>query len=152
MKISGALSIAAVFVACFQTVPAHGAGSSAVVKVSATVLPYMKLHAHQRVATYRVTTDDLRKGFVDLPDSATVRIRTNENKNIALSVSNEGPERIMVREAGAGTYDGADGTVVLGRPQKGMEITRNLDFRLILPEGAKEGSYALNIAITPYTF
>ena len=152
MKTSGVV-FTAVFLACIHaSQPAHAASSSAVIKVSATVLPYMKLHAHQRVALYQVTAVDLERGYVDIPDSATVRIRTNENKTVGVTVSNEGPERILVREAGSAAFHGTDGPLVIGRPQKGIDITRNLDFRLILPKGAKEGLHTLNIAINPHSF
>jgi hypothetical protein len=153
MKSIDALLLASVLLALMQSArPVNASGSSAVLRVSATVLPWLKLNASQHVARYTVTRDDLMRGYVDLPGSATVRIRTNDNRTIGVTVLNEGPERILAKASGSAEFTGSGGALVIGRPQKGAEIAQNLDLRVILPEGMREGTYALNISINPYTY
>ncbi len=145
------LSVA--FLACgHYALMTHAANSSAVVRVSATVLPWVKLNASQHITHYKVTSNDITRGYVDLPHSATVRVRSNENRTIGVTVLNEGPERILVKASGTPDYPGAGGAVVIGRPQRGAEIARVLDLRVILPEGTREGTYALSISLNPYTY
>jgi len=153
MNASSALIIGAFLLASFQLCNhVFGASSTSTITVCANVLPWLKIRAYQHDVQYQVTENDLKQGYVDLPGSATIHIKTNANKSIGVRVSNEGPEKILVRESGAYHFSGADGTLIIAQPQRGTKITKNLDFRLILPKGAKGGTYSLNVAINSYMY
>ncbi len=153
MKPISAVILAVAFLACgHYALMTYAANSSAVVKVSATVLPWVKLNASQHVTHYTVTADNMTRGYVDLPGAATVRVRSNENRTIGVTLLNEGPERILIKASGTPDYPVAGEAVVIGRPQRGAEIARDLDLRVILPEGTREGTYTLNISLNPYTY
>ncbi len=153
MRASGALIIGAFFLAGLQPDNyVFGQGATSTLTVCAKVLPLLKISTYQHVAQYQVTDHDLKRGYVDLPGSATVRVKTNENKSIGVTVLNEGPEKILVKESGTNNFSDSDGTLKIGQVKRGTETTRILDFRLILPQGVREGTYSLSIALNPYLY
>jgi hypothetical protein len=126
------------------------AGTSAQVHVSATVLPYVNVNAAQSVATYKVNSGDLKRGYVDLPNSLTVIVKTNMNGVVSVFVDNgTGEGRLLVRESGTGTFMNGSLALNTAGHRPGDVISRNYDSRIVLPADTKEGTYALAITMMP---
>ncbi len=149
MKPLKAHHIAIVFaVMLFGTYPAFAA-TSARLHVSATVLPFVSFNAAQHVTTYQVNSEDLRRGYVDLPNAITVNVRTNINGGVPVIVDNQGGARILVKESGRGSFQGSSFTLDTAGYRPNSLISKNYDSRVILPDDAREGVYPLTISITP---
>lgn len=125
---------------------------SAVVGVSAIVRPWITFKVDQHVHNYQVTSADIERGYIDLPASATVVIRTNDRKNILINVASMGSERILIREAGIGIYEETGSMVDPGRYATGASIVKILDYRVIIPSGTPEGIYAIKAALSPQMY
>lgn len=125
------------------------AATSARIQVIATVLPFVSFNASQHVATYQVRSEDLRRGYVDLPNSLTVTLRTNVGSGVPVIIDNWGSGRVLVRESGTGTF--ADGTFVVNTAgyRAGAVISKNFDSRVVLQPDAREGVYPLTISLMP---
>lgn len=130
---------------------AHGhSATSTRVQVTATVLPYVNVNAAQHVASYRVSSDDLKRGYVDLPNALTVTMRTNLHGVVPVIVDNDiRGGRFLLRESGAGSF--MDGSLALNTAGHlpGAVISRNYDSRIVLPADTKEGTYPLAITMMP---
>lgn len=137
---------------CLHAAEGFAATATATLQVSVTIRPWMKFNADQKMHTYQVTRSDIEKGYVDLPGSAEINIRTNERKNVAIIVVNEGPEKLQVREANVGAYTETSSALDIGRQIPGIPLIKKLDYRVILPEGTMEGQYALNVTIAPHIY
>lgn len=149
MKPVKAHHIAIVFAALlFGTYPAFAA-TSARLHVSATVLPFVSFNAAQHVTTYQVNSEDLRRGYVDLPNAITVNVRTNISGGVPVIVDNQGGARVLVKESGTGSFQGSFFTLDTGGYRPNSLISKNFDSRIILPDDAREGVYPLTITITP---
>lgn len=92
MKLRKAYYIATLISAILVSNPTLAA-TSARLQVSATVLPFVSFNATQHVTTYQVKSDDLIRGYIDLPNSITVNVRTNLNGGVPVMVDNWGEER-----------------------------------------------------------
>ena len=143
------LHMLAVIVSLLLTSVPCLAGSSTQLRVSAKVLPFVSLDVRQRVATYQVRSEDIRMGYVDLPESLTVEFSTNLNGVVPVSIENEGEGMIQVSESGTGRYAGSSFTLNTSGHGTGERIRQRLDTRIILPADAQEGTYPLNLAMTP---
>ena len=141
--------IAIVFaVMLFCTCPAFAA-TSARLHVSATVFPFVSFNAAQHIATYQVNSEDLRRGYVDLPNAITVSFRTNISGGVPVFVDNWGGGRILIRESGTGSYQESSFTLNTAGSRPNSFISKKFDSRIILPADAREGVYSLNISMTP---
>ena len=133
----------------FSSAPCLAAGNSTTVRVSATVLPFVSLAASQRVASYQVRSEDLRRGYVDLPDSLMVNFSTNVNGGVPVSIESAGAGSVLVSESGKGSYVANLFTLNTSGRGAGEKISQGLDTRIMLPADAREGTYPLTIAMTP---
>jgi len=125
------------------------AASSATLQVTATVLPFVSFQAVQHVATYRVNGDDIKRGYVDLPASVTVNVRTNIAAGVPVAFESAGDAKILIRESGRGEF--ADGffTLDTGNYRPNTPISKRYDFRVLIPSEAKDGTYPLAISMAP---
>jgi hypothetical protein len=142
--VAGILALATVHPWAF---PAQAASASAVVRVQATILPWLKFSATQPASSYRVTAEDIRRGHIDFPQAITIQMQTNIREDIRFDVASGGPERILV-QTGSGLADGVrvDG----GGPT--LPVTRVLDLRIVLPLDVREGTYPLQVALMPVAY
>lgn len=125
------------------------AASSAKLTVSATVLPWINFNASQHVAAYEVRSEDLKKGYVDLPNSITVTLSTNVNREITIMVDNWGIGMIMIKESGTENFSKNSLALNIAGYGSGALISKKIDSRIMLPADAKEGVYPLAISLTP---
>jgi hypothetical protein len=132
----------------FGTYPAFAA-ASAKLHVSATVLPFVSFNAAQHVATYQVNGEDLKRGYVDLPNAITVNVRTNVNGGVPVFVDNWGAGKVLVKESGTGNFVESSFTLNTAGYRPNSLISKNFDSRIVLPADAREGVYQLTISMSP---
>lgn len=125
------------------------AGASAKLSVSATVIPFVSFTAIQNVSTYQVNGEDIRRGYVDLPGSITLRVRTNLFTGVPVVVENPGAARILVKESTSSLYGGSPFTLSTSDFHPNTPVSIPCDSRVVLPADAKEGSYPLAFSIIP---
>lgn len=134
------------FFAAFLAMPSF-ATTSAKIHVSATVLPYVNFNAVQNVYTYQVKSEDLQRGYVDLPDSITVNLRTNTQNGVNVMIENSGSGKVLVRERGTADFTESQITLNNAGYRRGEQISKRYDSRIILPVDAQEGTYPFAIAM-----
>ncbi len=149
MKPSKAHHIAVVFAVLLCGICPAFAATSASIHVSATVLPFVSFNAAQHVATYQVSSEDLRRGYVDLPNAITVNVRTNMSGGVPVFVDNWGGGRILVKESGTGNFQENSFTLNTAGYRPNSLISKHYDSRIILPADAREGVYPLTISMSP---
>lgn len=125
------------------------AATSAELQLSATVLPFVSFNAVQHVASYRVNSDDIKKGYVDLPNSVTVKVRTNLGTGVPVTVENSAGGNVLIRESGGADFQGNMFTMDTAGHRPNTPISRSYDFRILLSADAKDGTYPLAISMAP---
>jgi hypothetical protein len=119
-----------------------------VVRVQATIRPWLKFSATQLANSYRVTADDIRRGHVDLPQAITIQVQTNIPEEIRFDIASNGPERILVGYGGTALVD----VFRIAGAHPAIPVTRTLDMRIVLPAGIPEGIYPLQVALAPTAY
>jgi hypothetical protein len=107
------------------------------------------MNAIQKVSTYQINSEDIKRGYIDLPNSITVNVRTNLNAGVPVIVENLGTARVLVRESGRLVFEGSTFTLNTADYRPNTPISRNYDSRIVLSGDVKEGNYPLLISITP---
>jgi hypothetical protein len=125
------------------------AGTSAKLQVTASVLPFVKFSAVQHVASYTVSSDDIKRGYVDLPDSLTVNVSTNVNGGVPVVVENWGGGRLLVKESGTGNFSDSSFTLNTAGYRPNTLVSKNYDSRVVLPANSQEGIFPLTISMMP---
>ena len=148
MKKQGALLLTLVTLALTPSSPPALQAASATLRVSARVQPSITFDAVQNVRSYVVTAEGLKQGYVDVPGTATLKVRTNVIRPIYVNVTNQGPERIHIKSASMSEFISPSNQLNLGLQEPGVHKNQNLDCRVILPEGMREGVYPLLLAIS----
>jgi hypothetical protein len=128
-------------------VPAQAASASAVVRVQATIRPWLKFSATQPASSYRVTAEDIHRGHIDLPQAITIKVQTNIREEIRFDITSGGPEKILFQ-----TDSGLTDAVRLAGEHPAIPITRVLDMRIVLPADVREGTYPLHVALVPVAY
>jgi hypothetical protein len=123
-------------------------GSSATVQVRAVIRPWIKFSANQPVSSYQVTSEDIRRGYIDFPQAMTIRVQTNISDAIRFEITSGGPEQILVQDGETGLTD----AIRVEGQHPAAQVTRVLDMRVVLPEGTREGTYPLQIAMAPVAY
>ena len=132
------------------------AAASAKLRVSATVTPFISFNAVQNVSTYQINSDDLKRGYVDLPNSITIRMRTNLNTGVPVLVENSGTSGensgtagVLVKQSGSPSYLGSVFTLRIVDYHPNTPVSINCDSRVVLTVDAQEGNYPLVLSIIP---
>ena len=149
MKLRNALYITIAFAATILGASLSFAGTSAKLQVTATVLPFVKFSAIQHVATYQVSSADIKRGYIDLPNSMTVNVSTNVNGGVPVFVENWGNGRLLVKESGTGNFLDNSFTLNTAGFRPNTMISKNIDSRVVLPANSQEGVYPLTISMMP---
>jgi len=149
VKIRKALYILPAFSAVLLVSHLSFAATSARLQVSATILPFVSFNATQHVTTYQVKSEDLKRGYIDLPNAITVHVKTNMNGGVPVIVDNWGEGKVLVKESGTGIFSGSSFTLNTVGFRPNTSISKNYDSRIVLPADAQEGVYPLNITMTP---
>jgi len=149
VKLRKALYIAIAFSATTLVASPSFAGTSARIQVTATVLPFVRFSAVQHVASYQVNSEDIKRGYIDLPHSLTVNVSTNLNGGVPVVVDNWGSNQLLVKESGAGNFSGNSFTLNTAGYRPNTLISKNFDSRVVLPANSQEGVYPLTISMMP---
>lgn len=126
---------------------AQADSASAVVRVQATIRPWLKFSASQPTSSYQVTAEDIRRGHIDLPQAITIQMQTNIREEISFNITSGGPEKILFQ-----TDSGLADAVRLTGEHPAIPITRVLDMRIVLPADVREGTYPLQVALVPVAY
>lgn len=117
--------------------------SSAQVNVSAVVVPRVVMRQGPAPQALRITQADIARGYVDVPESSVIWVRSNADGGFRLDVGIQADyvSRLSVRGLGPEVVVGpAGGTVfVPGRVQD--ERRFDLQWRLHLAGAAREGQH-----------
>ena len=149
MKLCKAHYIATAFAAILLVSNPTFAATSARLQVTATVLPFVSFNVTQHVTAYQVKSEDLVRGYIDLPNSITVNVKTNLNGGVPVIVDNWGSNRLLVKESGTENFSDSSFTLNTTGFRPNTLISKNFDSRIILPADAQEGVYPLVITMTP---
>jgi len=125
------------------------AASSAVMQVSATIRPWVIFNAVQHFYSYKVTSVDLQRGYVDLVGSITLDIKTNIRKEISVKFNSGNGERVLFKESAGGSFFENEYTLHPDSQRPGENISRKIDSRIMLANNSKEGVYALSVSMSP---
>ncbi|HKL26078.1 MAG TPA: hypothetical protein VJ910_07645 [Desulfuromonadales bacterium] len=134
--------VLALLFATFLISAANAASTS--LRVTARILPWMDLSAVPRVASYQVDAEDIERGYVELPNSLTIRMATNIGSEVDLSLDNFGPGRVLVAN---GNFPGSD-LIRMDQLSSSVPVSRNFDLRVMLPPGIEQGGYPLQLNVS----
>lgn len=131
----------------FGVRPAVAATTS--VSVSAFVRPTATCSVDVQPGSVLVTADDVRRGYVDLPASSRVRVRTNSSNGYMLVLEVESAEfdAVVLEESGERVEIRGSGFV--DRPFRGhAEVVSELGYRFLLNPATQPGVYAWPVALS----
>jgi hypothetical protein len=144
------LAFLIVALATGASLPVCHAAASAQIHVSATVPPFISLNAIQNVASYSVSSVDIKRGYLDLPNAISIRLRTNLGTGVPISVESAlGEAKVLIKESGSTEFVGTTFTVPTADHRANLPINKSYDSRIVLTDDSKEGSYPLIISLTP---
>lgn len=126
------------------------ASSSATLQVSANVLPFVSFQAIQHVSSYRVSEEDIKRGYVDLPASMTVKVRTNLRAGVPVFFEGTAGGKVLIRESGETHFVDQSFTLDTDSYSPNTPISKRYDFRVLISGDAKDGgTYPLAISMAP---
>lgn len=125
------------------------AATSAKLHVTATVLPFVSFNAIQNVTTYQVNSEDIKRGYIDLPNAVTVNVRTNLNAGIPVMLESLGENRVLISESGRAAFVDSIFTLNTAGYRPNAPISKSYDSRIVLSADAKDGVYPLIISMVP---
>lgn len=121
------------------------AAASQPLNVTANVLKRASLSVLAQPVAVVITTADVRRGYVDAPDSVHLSIRNNSAEGYLLDFASEGDfiRRIQVTGLGNEVQMGPAGGLVpqSGATSRPVNAMVSLTFRFILSDAAKPGTY-----------
>ncbi len=137
----------AISIALLAGQPAVAATTS--VSVSAFVRPTATCFIDVQPGNVLVTADDVRRGYVDLPASSRVRVRTNSANGYMLVLEVESAEFDAVVLEESGERVEVRGTGLVERPFRGRaDVVSELGYRLLLNPATQPGVYAWPVSLS----
>jgi hypothetical protein len=111
--------------------------------VSATVNAVAKLQVQSAPTEILVSTEDLRRGFIDVMQPTDLVIHSNSARGYALDVTTLTPmlSSLVVRGLTSEQSLGAEGGTIVQRWQAPQTVALSLQFRLVLAPGLAAGRY-----------
>jgi hypothetical protein len=104
-------------------------------------------------ADLQLSTDDLARGYVDVPQPTALVIRSNSASGYALEVTTVAPivVAMVIRGFDSDLRLGQDGGMIIQRWQQPHPVSLSLHFRLKLAPGLTAGRYPwpMRIAVRP---
>lgn len=123
--------------------------------VSATVLKHASLQVVSQPGSVAVTAADIARGYVDVPATAQIMVKSNTQDGYLLTFASQGDfvRHALVRGLGSDVQLGPDGGGV-AQKSSGRGMTRtalDLGFRFVLSASAQQGVYAwpIRLSVTP---
>lgn len=123
--------------------------------LTATVLKHASLQVVSQPGSVSVTTADLARGYVDVPATAQITVKSNTQDGYLLTFASQGDffRHAMIRGLGSDVQLGPDGGGVAQKATgRGMTRTElDLGFRFVLSASAQQGVYAwpMRLSVTP---
>jgi hypothetical protein len=142
--VSALVALLAVIVPSVETVAAAPSAPS-FFSQSGTVFSSHKFNAVQHIETFRVTEDDIRRGYADLAAALTVSYQTDGPETVIVEIGSLGPEQIYFYDAGIMVYMVA----LLPETEKADPTSLALDLRIMLPSQSVAGVYPLSFYVIP---
>ena len=146
------VALAAAFALCGSPKPARAASAgfgSSTMKVSATVLPYLRLQVLKQTSTLDVTPEDVARGYIDAPAATDLMARTNDRNGFSLSFDTRSNvfRKAQVTGLVNGLEIGPEGGLV-HQPFTGNQMLMRLSYRFFLAPEVGPGSYPWPLQIS----
>jgi hypothetical protein len=142
--------LAAAFALCAgpETARAASVGSSTM-KVTANVLPYLRLQVLKQVSTLNVTPEDIARGYVDVPAATDLMAKTNDRNGFSLSFDARSNvfRKAQVTGLVGGLELGPEGGMA-HQPFTGNRMLMRLSYRFFLAPEVAPGSYPWPLQIS----
>lgn len=146
-KVRKIAAIALMIAATLAPVTASAESRSATMNVSATVVARAIVKVQQQPLDVLITSDDLRRGYVEISTPFLVNVRTNCRNGYLLRVVNTDP-LFASAEISATDFDmHVLAESIINRPYSPAGDMLDLKVRLVLASGAREGRYSFPVAV-----
>jgi hypothetical protein len=149
-RILVAVALAAAFALCAGVKIAHAASvGSSTMKVTANVLPYLRLQVLKQVSTLNVTPEDIARGYIDVPAATDLMAKTNDRNGFSLSFDARSNvfRKAQVTGLAGGLELGPEGGMA-HQPFTGNRMLMRLSYRFFLAPGVAPGSYPWPLQIS----
>jgi hypothetical protein len=149
-RILVSIALAAAFALCASPETAHAASvGSSTMKVTANVLPYLRLQVLKQVSTLNITPEDVARGYIDVPAATDLMARTNDRNGFSLSFDARSNvfRKAQVTGLGSGVELGPEGGIA-HQPFAGKQMLMRLSYRFFLAPGVAPGSYPWPLQIS----
>lgn len=130
--------------ALFLSIGTAGAGEARTqFGVSATVLPVARVQSASMPTDLQVSSADLRRGFIDVRQPASIVINSNSAEGVALDLMALDPllSGMVVEGLDSAQVLGAEGGTLVRRWNGPQSLRLTLKFRFILAPGSSPGRY-----------
>ena len=125
------------------------------ITISATVLKHASLKVLAQPYSVVVTAVDIAKGYIDVPASSSVQVRSNTQEGYLLMFESHGEfirQTVVKGLANDAQISPSGGGVAQNTAGKGMRQAQfDLGFRFVLAESAQQGVYPwpMRLSVTP---
>jgi hypothetical protein len=132
-----------------QARAAPASAGSSTMRVSATVLPYLRLRVLNQAATLNVTAEDVARGYIDVPAGTDLMARTNDRNGFSLSFDARSNlfRKAQVTGLGGGLEIGPEGGLA-HQPFTGSQMLMRLSYRFFLAPQVGPGNYPWPLQIS----
>jgi hypothetical protein len=122
---------------------ARAAESRAYIAIGAHVQAIARIQSASEPRELRLSTNDLRRGFVDVEQPTSLLVNSNSPNGIALDLTALSPmlSSMIVYGLGSEQALGADGGTLIQRWERPQSLRLALKFRLVLAPGLAPGRY-----------
>jgi len=145
------VALAAAFTLCGSPKTARAASGfgSSTMKVTANVLPYLRLQVLKQTATLDLTPEDIARGYIDVPAATDLMARTNDRNGFSLSFDARSNvfRKAQVTGLVSGLEIGPDGGMT-HQPFTGNQMLMRLSYRFFLAPEVGPGSYPWPLQIS----
>lgn len=146
------VALAAAFALCGSPKPARAASGgfgSSTMKVSATVLPYLRLQVLKQAPTLNVTPEDVVRGYIDVPAATDLMAKTNDRNGFSLSFDARSNvfKKAQVTGLVSGLEIGPEGGLA-HQPFTGNQMLMRLSYRFFLAPEVAPGTYPWPLQIS----
>ena len=147
--VAGAALAAALALCLSPHVARAASGGSSTLKVTANVLPYLRLQVLKQVSTLQVTPEDIARGYVDVPGATDLMARTNDHNGFSLSFDARSNvfRKARVTGLGNGVELGPEGGIA-HQPFAGNQMLMRLSYRFFLAPDVAPGNYPWPLQIS----
>lgn len=142
--------LAAAYALCASPEAARAASvGSSTMKVTANVLPYLRLQVLKQVSTLNVTPEDIARGYVDVPAATDLMAKTNDRNGFSLSFDARSNvfRKAQVTGLVGGLELGPEGGMA-HQPFTGNRMLMRLSYRFFLAPEVAPGSYPWPLQIS----